>query len=114
MPVRNTLELNVSYTYTGTKTVIVQWNFKGAGIVGKAGNDPPQGANSRATIRGKGSLVLYNTTLSDNGTYSISVQPLGEAQQESSFQVIIEGAVSKSMSFSKREIQCADYFSAIF
>ena len=99
VPAGSTLELNVSYTYTGTKTVIVQWNFKGTGIVGKAGNDPPQGTNSRATIRGKASLVLYNTILSDNGTYSIRVQPLGDAQKESSFQVIIEGTVLKSMSF---------------
>ena len=100
VPAGSTLVLNVSYTYTGTKTVIVLWNFKDSGIVGKSGNDPPQGSNSRATIRGKASLVLYNTTLSDNGTYSITVQPLGEAQKESSFQVIIEGTLLKSMSFS--------------
>ena len=44
-------------------------------------------------------------------TYSLSVRLLGFAEKKSSFQVIVEGTVSKSMSFSKREIQCADYFS---
>ena len=105
VPVGRTLQLNVSYTYTGLLPVIVDWFFNGSLIVSKTGNNSPVGTNSRTTIRGKASLVVFNTTLRDNGTYSLRVGLHGGVAKMSSFQVIVEGTVSKSMSFSKREIQ---------
>ena len=104
MPVGRTLKLNVSYTYTRRQIVAVVWFFNGS-FVGKTGNNPPVEKNSRATIRGKASLVLFNTNFSDSGTYFLTVRVPGDIAKTSSFQVIVEGTVSKSMSFSKREIQ---------
>ena len=105
VPVGRTLQVNVSYTYPGQRLVIVEWFFNGSLIIGKTGNNPPVRENSRTTIRGKASLVVFNTTLRDNGTYSLRVGLHGGVAKMSSFQVIVEGTVSKSMSFSKREIQ---------
>ena len=90
----NTLKLDVSYTYTGRKTVIVDWLFNDASIVGKIGDVTQKGSDPRATIRGQATFVLQNTTLSDNGTYSLEVVLIGGVKQEKRFQVIIQGNVS--------------------
>ena len=89
----NTLKLDVSYTYTGKKTVIVDWLFNDASIVGKIGDVTQKGSDPRATIRGQATFVLQNTTLSDNGTYTVKVFLLGGVKQEKRFQVIIQGIV---------------------
>ena len=90
----NTLKLDVSYTYTGRKTVIVDWLFNDASIVGKIGDVIQKGSDPRATIRGQATFVLQNTTLSDNGTYTVEVFLIGGVKQEKRFQVIIQGNVS--------------------
>ena len=90
----NTLKLDVSYTYTGRKTVIVDWLFNDASIVGKIGDVTQKGSDPRATIRGQATFVLQNTTLSDNGTYTVEVFFIGGVKQQKRFQVIIQGNVS--------------------
>lgn len=65
-----TLKLNVTYKYSGKEKVEVVWSFndtvkvrRGPGSVLKF--DP------RAEIVGQASLHLVNTTLADNGTFSV-------------------------------------------
>ena len=90
----NTLKLDVSYTYTGKKTIIVDWLFNDTSIVGKVGDDIQKGSDPRATIQGQATFVLQNTTLSDNGTYTVEVFFIGGVKQQKRFQVIIQGNVS--------------------
>ena len=89
----NTLELDVSYTYGGSDPILVQWKFNNTSIAGKIGSGTTTSSNPRATIRGKATLVLRNTSLSDSGTYSVEVSILGGAKKDKSFQVIIQGNV---------------------
>ena len=95
----NTLKLDVSYTYTGKKTVIVDWLFNDTSIVGKVGDVIQTGSDPRATIQGQATFVLQNTTLSDNGTYTVKVFLIGGVKQEKRFQVIIQGNVSIQYSY---------------
>ena len=58
-----TLTLNVTYQTTGK--VVVTWSKDG-----KILYSPNFGSTDpRVSIKGQGTLVLINTTLSDNGTY---------------------------------------------
>ena len=88
-----TLVLNVTYEYSGSGGVGLKWsNMSGKLLIEKfrtGGADDI--VDARASIVGKATLVLTNTTLSDNGTYSIQVDPRNSAAKTETFEVIIQG-----------------------
>ena len=88
-----TLVLNVTYEYNGGGGVGLQWRHSSGKLLIErfrtGGADDT--TDSRTSIAGKGTLVLTNTKLSDNGTYSIQVDPRNSAAKTETFEVIIQG-----------------------
>ena len=88
-----TLVLNVTYEYSGSGGVGLQWRSNSGKLLIErfrtGGADDT--TDSRTSIAGKGTLVLTNTKLSDNGTYSIRVDPRNSAPKTETFEVIIQG-----------------------
>ena len=85
----DTLVLNVTYDFTGK--VGVQWrNSTGALLYERArlgGEDNP---DKRASLEGQATLVLKNTALYDNGTYTVTVTATSTSVSKT-FDVIIQG-----------------------
>ena len=93
-----TLTLNV--TYQTNSKVVVTWSKDGKNLYTTLFGS----ADSRVSIKGQGTLVLVNTTLSDNGTYQNTVASL-TSSKDINLIVIIQGmytviAVSFPYSFS--------------
>ena len=85
MELGKTLTLNV--TYKATKAVSVTW-LKGSTALfttGLGSDDP------RVSIKGQASLVLVNTTSSDNQTYTITLASLGAPSVIIKLIAIIQG-----------------------
>ena len=90
----DTLILNVTYTYNGTDSRVgVRWHH-GSSITnlyekGRLGGvDNP---NSRASLLGQATLVLHNTELSDNGTYTVLLTASTGDDVFQTFTVFIKG-----------------------
>ena len=83
------LVLNVTYEYSGSGGVGLQWRSNsGKLLIERFRNGGADDiVDSRASIVGKATLVLTNTKLSDNGTYSIR----NSATKTETFEVIIQG-----------------------
>ena len=88
-----TLVLNVTYEYSGGGGVGLQWrNNSGKLLIERFRNGGADDiVDSRVSIVGKATLVLTNSKLSDNGTYSIQVDPRDGAAKTETFEVIIQG-----------------------
>ena len=88
-----TLVLNVTYEYSGGGGVGLQWkNNSGKLLIERFRNGGADDiADSRVSIAGKATLVLTNNKLSDNGTFSIRVDPRDSATKTETFEVIIQG-----------------------
>ena len=89
-----TLVLNITYEYNGGGGVGLKWSYiSGKLLIEKfrtGGADDI--VDARASIVGKATLVLTNTKLSDNETYSIRVDPRDSATKTETFEVIIQGS----------------------
>ena len=79
-----TLTLNVTYQ-TNSKVSII-WRKDGKNLYTTLFGS----ADSRVSIKGQGTLVLVNTTLSDNGTYQNTVASL-TSSKDINLIVIIQG-----------------------
>ena len=88
-----TLVLNVTYEYSGGGGVGLQWRSNsGKLLIERFRNGGADDiADPRASIVGKATLVITNSKLSDNGTYSILVNPRNSAAKTETFEVIIQG-----------------------
>ena len=88
----DTLVLNVTYEYSGSGGVGVQWrNRNGKLLIERLRFGKYDIIDSRASIAGKATLVLNNTALYDNGTYKIRVDPQDIVDKTETFEVIIQG-----------------------
>ena len=67
------LTLDVTYNYTGSVGVRVDWSKGGILLVRKTANGVITRTNNRYSIKGEASLVSANTELNDNGTFKISL-----------------------------------------
>ena len=88
------MTLNVTYTYNGTDSRVgVRWRH-GSSITnlyekGRLGGvDNP---NSRASLLGQATLVLKNTELLDNGTYTVLFTAATGDDVPQTFTVFIKG-----------------------
>ena len=98
-----TLTLNV--TYETSSNVVVTWS-KNAKILITSDlgpNDP------RASIKGQGTLVLINTTSSDNGIYKHQARTL-TSTEDIELVVVIQGKYSKYMLFTGLEVHTGKIF----
>ena len=88
-----TLVLNITYEYSGGGGVGLQWRSNSGKLLIERfrTGSPDDITDSRASIVGKATLVLTNSELSDNGTYSIQVNPRNSATKTETFEVIIQG-----------------------
>ena len=88
-----TLVLNVTYEYSGGGGVGLQWRHSsGKLLIERFRNGGADDiVDSRVSIAGNATLVLTNSKLSDNGTYSIQVDPRNSAAKTETFEVIIQG-----------------------
>ena len=88
----DTLILNVTYTYSGTDSRVgVTWRHSKTKLYEKGrlgGVDIPE---SRASLLGQATLVLHNTELDDNGTYSVNFIPAIGDDVFQIFTVFIKG-----------------------
>ena len=88
----DTLILNVTYTYSGTDSRVgVTWRHNKTKLYEKGrlgGVDKP---DSRASLLGQATLVLNNTELDDNGTYSVELIPAIGDDVFQTFTVFIKG-----------------------
>ena len=95
-----TLVLNVTYEYSGIGGVGVQWRNKNGKVLIEryriGGADDV--IDSRASFAGNATLVLTNTTLYDNGTYRIRVDPQDSDAKTETFEVIIRGRYMDDLS----------------
>ena len=74
MKLGKNLTLDVTFNYTGSAGVKVDW-FKGGNIlVRKSANGAIESRNNRYFLKGEASLVLTNIALNDNGTYTVTVK----------------------------------------
>ena len=88
-----TLVLNVTYEYSGGGGVGLQWKKSIQLLIERFRNGGVDDiADPRASIVGKATLVITNSKLSDNGTYSILVNPRNSAAKTERFEVIIQGS----------------------
>ena len=92
MSLEDTLILNVTYTYNGTDSRVgVTWRHNKTKLYEKGrlgGVDKP---DSRASLLGQATLVLNNTELDDNGTYSVELIPAIGDDVFQTFTVFIKG-----------------------
>ena len=85
-----TLVLNVTYDFTGN--VGVGWrNDSGKTLYLRGVFGGENNPDKRASLEGQATLILKNTTLYDNGTYTVTVTPSNVAPQSETFVVIIQG-----------------------
>ena len=67
------LTLDVTYNYTGSAGVRVEWSKGAVVLVRKSANGVITSSNKRYFVKGEASLVITNTELNDNGTFKISL-----------------------------------------
>ena len=89
----DTLILNVTYTYSGTDSRVgVLWRGSSNAILyerGRVGGlDIP---DSRVSLLGQATLVLNNTKVDDNGTYTVQLVASTGGPVFQSFTVFIKG-----------------------
>ena len=89
----DTLILNVTYTYSGTDSRVgVVWRGSSNTILYEksrlGGVDKP---DSRASLLGQGTLVLNNTKVDDNGTYTVQLTASTGGPVFQSFTAFIKG-----------------------
>ena len=93
----DTLLLNVTYTYNGTDSRVgVTWRHSKTKLYEKGrlgGVDKP---DSRTLVLGQATLVMHNTELDDNGTYSVELIPAIGDDVFQTFTVFIKGKNSIS------------------
>ena len=69
------LTLDVTYNYTGTIGVNVDWVKHGQTLIRKLRDGLIiRFGNKRAFVKGEASLLLTNVELTDNGTYTVTVK----------------------------------------
>ena len=66
------LTLDVTYTYTGSKGVNVEW-AKNVALVRKFDDGSTFSFDKRASVKGEASFVLTNIELNDNGTFTVTL-----------------------------------------
>ena len=85
----DTLVLNVTYDFTGQ--VGVTWrNSSGKSLHIKGISGGVINPDKRASLEGQATLVLKNTALYDNGTYTVQVTTTSTSEIKT-FDVIIQG-----------------------
>ena len=85
----NTLVLNVTYDFTGQ--VGVAWrNSSGKTLYLRELSGGVINPDKRASLEGQATLVLKNTALYDNGTYTVQVTTTSTSEIKT-FDVIIQG-----------------------
>ena len=86
----DTLVLNVTYDITGQ--VGVRWsNGSGKLLYLREISGSVFNPDKRASLEGQATLILKNTSLYDNGTYTVQVTSLTTTLQRKTFDVIIQG-----------------------
>ena len=86
----DTLVLNVTYDFTGQ--VGVTWrNSSGKSLHIKGISGGVINPDKRASLEGQATLIVKNTALYDNGTYTVQVTSLTTTLQSKTFDVIIQG-----------------------
>ena len=73
MKLGDNLTLDVTYNYTGSDRVKVDWSKGGHVLVRKFAKGGNKSTNDRYFLKGKASLVLTNIEPNDNGTFKISL-----------------------------------------
>ena len=94
MSLGDTLILNVTYTYNGTDSRVgVTWRHSSSKTKlyerGRLGGVDK--ADSRASLLGQATLVLNNTELHDNGTYTVLFTAATGDDVPQTFTVFIKG-----------------------
>ena len=88
----DTLILNVTYTYSGTDSRVgVTWRHNKTKLYERGrlgGVDKP---DSRASLLGQATLVLNNTKVDDNGTYTVQLTASTGGPVFQTFIVFIKG-----------------------
>ena len=87
----NTLILNVTYGNNGGGRVAVEWRNNRRVIAEIFRSNMSSSYDSRATIEMNSNLVLKNTELHDNGTYTFTASPINGQILSLEFTVIIQG-----------------------
>ena len=87
------LTLDVTYNYTGSDGVSVDWSKGGNILVRKTANGEITSTNNRCFFKGEASLVVTNTEPNDNGTFKIllSAEDVFRVQETRSLIVIVAG-----------------------
>ena len=67
------LTLDVTYTYTGSKGVNVEWSKNNSALVRKFDDGTMTSFDKRASVKGEASFVLTNIELNDNGTFTVAL-----------------------------------------
>ena len=82
--------LNVTYDITGH--VGVAWsNSSGKSLYLREITGGVLNLDKRASLEGQATLIIKNTALYDNGTYTVQVTSLTTTLQSKTFDVIIQG-----------------------
>ena len=84
----DTLVLNVTYDFTGK--VGVAWrNSTGTLLYLRTSLGGEDNPDKRASLEGQATLILKNTALYDNGTYTVTITPISKPVSKT-FDVIIQ------------------------
>ena len=67
------LTLDVTYTYTGSKGVNVEWAKNSSALARKFDDGSMFSFDKRASVKGEASFVLTNIELNDNGTFTVTL-----------------------------------------
>ena len=65
--------MDVTYTYTGSKGVNVEWSKHNSALVRKFDDGFMLSFDKRASVKGEASFVLTNIELNDNGTFTVAL-----------------------------------------
>ena len=93
MKLGDNLTLDVTYNYTGSDRVKVDWSKGGHVLVRKFAKGGNKSTNDRYFLKGKASLVLTNIEPNDNGTFkfSLSAKDVFKVPETKSLIVIVPG-----------------------
>ena len=86
----DTLVLNVTYDFTG-QVGVSWWNSSGKLLYLREISGSVLNPGTRASLEGQATLIVKNTALYDNGTYTVQVTSLTTTLQSKTFDVIIQG-----------------------
>ena len=67
------LTLVVTYNYTGSKGVNVEWSKNNVALVRKFDDGSMVSFDKRASVKGEASFVLTNIERNDNGTFTVTL-----------------------------------------